>query len=71
MSDAHAYDGRLWVVSSHLMAARQQALGLYQTNPETHGFPPMEDLCEKLDALIAEVQSARKAAAAIDSVEGE
>lgn len=61
-ADAHAYDGRLWIVASHLMAARTAAIGLYQTNPITHGFPPMDDLTEKLDALIREVQSARNVA---------
>ena len=61
-TDAHTYDGRLWVVASHLMAARAAALGLYQSNPLTHGFPPMEDLTNKIDALIDEVQTAREVA---------
>lgn len=65
-SDAHAYDGRLWIVASHLMAAKTAASGLYETNPLTHGYPPMDDLIDRLDALLGDVQAARKVAAAIE-----
>ena len=61
--DAHAYDGMLWVAVSHLMAARTATIGLYLANPLTHGFPMMDDLTDKLDDLIAEIQTARNRAA--------
>jgi len=61
--DAHAYDGMLWVAESHLIAARTATVGLFLANPITHSFPPMDDLTDKFDILISEIQSARKKAA--------
>ena len=65
--DAHRYDGMLWVVQSHLLAASNAAIAIYDTNPLTHGFPEMDDLHDRIEALRNDVIAARKTAAKLNA----
>ena len=56
--DAHRYDGMLWVVQSHLLAASN---ALRDTNILTHGLPEMDDLHDRIEAIRNDVIAARKA----------
>lgn len=58
--DAHSYSGRLWVIQSHLKAAREIAVGTYLDNPATHGFPEVDGLAQRLQSLLEEVAAVRE-----------